>query len=117
MTIPIKEWLNEYLDENEEDGYSRKNILKDITEHGCQSGIIGELIYYKDTVEFYDEYEDEIWERINISADNQGVDAHTFIGQLNGAKDVVSGVQYKNLLTWFSVEDVAFEIYNGGEFN
>ncbi len=116
MTISITEWLNEYLDENEENGYSRKNILEDITEHGCQSGIIGELIYYKDTVDFYDEYEDEIWERINNCADSQGVDAHTFISQLNGSKTVMSGDQHKNLLTWFAVEDVAWEMRNNGEY-
>tara|TARA_Y100000034_G_scaffold136041_1_gene210444 strand:+ start:1488 stop:1823 length:336 start_codon:yes stop_codon:yes gene_type:complete len=109
----ITEWLDEYLDEKEEDGYTRKNILKDITEHGCQSGIIGELIYYKDTVKFYDEHEVEIWNRIIDSADNLGVDSNTFISKLNGSKDVMSGDQHKNLLTWFAVEEVAFELSDG----
>ena len=34
-------------------------IFRDVLEHGCQSGIVGELIYYSDTVAFYKRYRTE----------------------------------------------------------
>ena len=37
---------------------------KEIVEHGCQSGVCSEHIYYGDTIKFFDTYEDEIIEYI-----------------------------------------------------
>ena len=38
----------------------KKDIFTDVLYHGCQSGIVGELIYYTDTVRFYKQYKQEI---------------------------------------------------------
>ena len=38
----------------------KKTIFTDVLYHGCQSGIVGELIYYIDTVKFYKQYRQEI---------------------------------------------------------
>ncbi|MBE2288951.1 MAG: hypothetical protein IAE95_05310 [Chitinophagaceae bacterium] len=35
-------------------------FFADLLQHGCQSGMIGKLIYYHDTHRFYDTYYDEI---------------------------------------------------------
>ena len=41
--------------------YSDKSgIFTDVLHYGCQSGIVGELIYYSDTVRFYKQYRQEI---------------------------------------------------------
>ena len=41
--------------------YSDKScIFTDVLHYGCQSGIVGELIYYADTVRFYKQYRQEI---------------------------------------------------------
>ena len=50
MTITIKEFL-----QNEEE-----STVKDVAEYGLESGAIGELIYTKDIVAFFDRYEDDI---------------------------------------------------------
>ena len=50
----IKEWL---LKQEQEDIF----IIKDISKHGCSGGFAG-LIYYRDTVKFHDEHEEEIWD-------------------------------------------------------
>ena len=31
----------------------KKHIFTDVLHYGCQSGVVGELIYYSDTVRFY----------------------------------------------------------------
>ena len=38
----------------------KKGIFTDVLHYGCQSGIVGELIYYTDTVRFYKQYRQEI---------------------------------------------------------
>lgn len=47
----IDEWSN-YED--------KKNIFKDVLYNGCRSGVVCSLIYYKDTVQFYKQYREEI---------------------------------------------------------
>lgn len=37
-------------------------FFTDLLSHGCQSGMIGSLIYYRDTHAFYDKHYDEIEE-------------------------------------------------------
>jgi hypothetical protein len=36
------------------------SFFSDLLSHGCQSGMVGKLIYYTDTHAFYDRYYDEI---------------------------------------------------------
>ena len=38
----------------------KKHIFTDVLHYGCQSGVVGELIYYSDTVRFYKQYRQEI---------------------------------------------------------
>lgn len=82
--------------------------LKDICKHGMVSGF-GNLIYYKDTCEFYDKFNDEIWQLINDEMEDQGETKNPFIflSWLNGGENVGSDHQFKNLLCWYAVEHVA----------
>jgi len=41
-------------------GYDIKSFFTDLFTHGCQSGMIGSLIYYHDTHAFYNKHYDEI---------------------------------------------------------
>ncbi len=45
--------------------------LKEIADHGCQSGVCSKHIYYGDTIKFYEKYEAEI---IPYFIDEYGVD-------------------------------------------
>lgn len=38
----------------------KKNIFTDVLNYGCQSGMVGFLIWYSDTVRFYKQYKSEI---------------------------------------------------------
>lgn len=40
--------------------YDIATVFADLLTHGCQSGMIGKLIYYYDTHHFYDTYYNEI---------------------------------------------------------
>lgn len=83
--------------------------MQDILTHGCVTGAVGGLIYYKDTVRFYEEHKDAIWELIfDMKA---GESCLSFILSLNGANNVASDEQFKNLLAWFSFEEVTRLLY------
>ena len=36
------------------------SFFTDLLQHGCQSGMVGKLVYYSDTHKFYDKYYNEI---------------------------------------------------------
>lgn len=85
-----------------------KSTIRDITLHGCISGVVSELIYYKDTVKFYDTFEDEIWSRLDSMATNLGTSSIlSFISTYLDVKSIGSMTQFKNALAWWAVEDVA----------
>jgi len=74
--------------------------LREIRDHGCVSGVAHDHIYYRDTVEFFDTYEDEICEYVS---DTLGGELLEEIWNSN-ACDLTS---YKNDATWCYVELVA----------
>lgn len=92
-------------------GFTHEEILgylKNVCEHGGVSGSIPSLIYYKDTNAFYDEYEEEIEELVYELQENGGYKNRLeFLGSLNGAENVCSIEQEKNLLAWLSYEETA----------
>ena len=81
--------------------------LREIRDHGCSSGVAHDHIYYRDTIKFFDEYEDEIIEYI---ADYLGGEFNEHLWNENPCN--ITG--YKNDTIWCYVELVAdqlIEIY------
>jgi len=70
---------------------------KEIANHGCQSGVCSQHIYYADTIKFFEQYPDEITREL---ADNFGTE---FLAQVLTANDG-SLDHYKNDLTWAFIE-------------
>ena len=80
-----------------------KEELKEIADHGCQSGVCCQHIYYGDTIQFYDTYENEI---IPYFTDEYGVEflVDLFKESLLGGDLAI----YKNNVCWAFIESVAF---------
>lgn len=91
-------------------GYSCIENMESDYSHGCASGIIGELIYYKDTIAWFKRYRHEISELLKYSeirpSDIKGFDDDDLF-----CEDTYN----QNLLAWFSFEYVAFDIFNDDE--
>jgi hypothetical protein len=79
------------------------NLLREIAEHGCASGVGHDHIYYTQTTEFFDNYEDEIIEYI---ADTLGGEFNEELWNNNPCN--ITG--YKNDTTWKYVELVAQQL-------
>ena len=81
---------------------------KEIVNHGCQSGVCTEYIYYGDTIKFFTKHPQEITEFIK---DTLGVEALKDMYDKNdGNIDM-----YMNDLTWTFIELVAMKVVDDYE--
>ena len=72
-------------------------VCKEIVDHGCQSGVCSEHIYYADTVRFFDTHEDEIDSCIrDVLGDEE-------LGEIFKASNYVIR-EYKNNMVWAFIE-------------
>ena len=93
----LKHWVKDQVNEGV---FTADEVLR----HGCVAGFAG-LTYYKDTCALHDKFEDEIWDLVyDQSAETGEESVLKWLSTLNGAKNVGSLVQLKNLLVWFAVE-------------
>lgn len=90
-------WMKRNLDRGQ---------LRDLSEHGAQSGWPG-LTYYTDTCKLYARFKDEIWEWLLEDAESFGQTVFQLIDSFGGSKDVGSCHQFENLVVWYAAERVA----------
>lgn len=105
-----KKVINVLLDQGDAEDIAV--YIKDVLQHGCQSGIVGELIYYHDTVEFFEKYKRDIVNLLNNSLDQTG---YTSPAELFGDKwdiedPLAEDTQNQNLLAWFGFEETCYNI-------
>ena len=81
---------------------------KEIVDHGCQSGVCSQHIYYGDTIEFFTKYPDEITGYIK---DILGVEVlKELFNRNDGDLDM-----YMNDMTWTFIELVAMLVVDEKE--
>ena len=61
------ETVEEFLLKGEKE---ERFLISDVATHGCSGGTISDLIYYEDTVKFYNDHEDEIWDELSNMAED-----------------------------------------------
>ena len=76
--------------------------FQEIANHGCQSGVCSQHIYYGDTVKFFEKYEDEVLDYIESSYGTE------FLVDMFKNADA-SLTHYKNDVVWCLIEMIAFE--------
>lgn len=93
----------------------KKHIFTDVLHHGCVSGIVGELVYYVDTVAFYEKYKDEINSLLYETMSETGLYSLSDIFGDKWDKEDPLGIDVhnQNLLVWFGFEETLRNIgYN-----
>lgn len=87
----LKNNVMEILVDMQYEGYELQDVIKDVLNHGCQSGIVPQLTYYHQTREFFIDNMDEIFDLYNEY------------------KNEFGGLDFEvdfNSLAWFSFEEV-----------
>ena len=93
---------------NEWDEYDDpKQIVIDLLEHGCQSGMVGHLVYYSQTTAYYEEHREEINKLLYDAMDECGIYAPSeLFGDKWDEEDPLALYQYnQNTLAWFGFEE------------
>lgn len=63
---PLERYVCNYVINEWHDYDDKTNIFKDVLYHGCQSGVVGALIWYSQTTAFYKKYREQINELLYI---------------------------------------------------
>lgn len=84
----------------------KKALFTDILHYGCQSGMVGDLIYYSDTVRFYKQYKEEIDTLLYECMSWCGNSPTDLFGNKWDKEDPLGNdVSNQNLLAWFGFEE------------
>jgi hypothetical protein len=81
--------------------------LQVMLEQGCASGCAGGLIYYSDTLAFYDQFCDELHDVLASDIESFGETPKYITNAL-----AQGCTAFKNALVWYVAETYAFDITN-----
>ena len=82
-TAGVKNDVINFLLAQSQDSEDAKGILENVLTHGCESGMVNHLIYYKDTVAYYEEHEEEIKDLVTEVYGIDFIEGSDFINQLS----------------------------------
>jgi hypothetical protein len=83
-------------------------VLKDLFYGGCQSGMVGHLVYYTDTVKFYKRYQTDIDAVLKDLLDSTGCSIAELFGDKWDSDDPLArDTMNQNLLAWMGFEEGA----------
>ena len=82
-----------------------EGFISEVLTHGCQSGIVGMLISYYDTGEFYKKHKADITILVDM-LDDTGLSVNELFGkQWDNHDPLVLDMYNQNLLAWFGYEE------------
>lgn len=90
------------------DGYD--TYLQDVVNHGCQGGSVSGLIYYDDTLKFFEEHKEEINELLTELIDGAGCRIDELFKNFDSDDPLCRETNNMNLLAWFAYEEAARKV-------
>ena len=96
----VLEWANEYSDDEVES-------LHNLIEHGCQSGIVSDLVYYSDTLAYYRKNRKEINALVKDSLEGTGMRIDEMFHDWDTDDPFAQDTNNRNILAWFGFEETA----------
>jgi hypothetical protein len=86
-----------------------EGFMKDLNYGGCESGLVGELVYHVDTLKFYKTHKSEINNLLKESMSESGIkDPGQMFGNKWDSDDPLAlDTNNQNLLAWFGFEVTA----------
>lgn len=86
----LQQYVKDYVLDRWDDYDDKRLIFQEVLEHGCQSRIVSSLIYYSDTLKFFDTYREEIKVLLKDIMDEVGVGSPKDSSATNGTKAMYS---------------------------
>lgn len=111
---PLMDDVITYVLDNWSNYDNKVAIFTDVLYHGCQSGVVGHLIYYADTTKYYEDHKTEINEMLYEVMSECGMyDPKELFGDKWDSEDPLALDTYnQNLLAWFGFEETLRKLGN-----
>lgn len=102
----VERWVNGRAADYADDGVV--GVLRDVA-HGCATEVVGELVYYTDTVPFYEKHQEEIDALLYELCESTGESPSALFARSSWDEHdpLARGETNKNLLAWFGFEETA----------
>ena len=105
----VSNWINEKAEDYDGDV---GGVLRDLFYGGCQSGYVGELVYYTDTVAFYREHQRDIDRLLYELCEECDLTPAGLFGDNWDSEDPLArDTMNQNLLAWFGFEETARRLH------
>lgn len=109
------EWLNE-TGQDYDNG--AEGALDDLQQGGCQSGMVSSLIYYKDTLKFYNNHKTDINSLLSETLEETGLSVSDLFGDKWDDSDPLAiDTMNQNLLAWFGFEESAYRVHSHADYD
>jgi len=104
---PLEQEVYNWLTEDDDP----RGSYNDLQQGGCQSCVVGGMIYYTDTVAFYKRHQQEIDALLYELCQNTGSNPRQLFGDKWDDEDPLARDVYnQNLLAWFGFEETAYRL-------
>lgn len=104
----VQKWANERAADYDN---GVEGVLKDLFYGGCQSGMVGHLIYYRDTEKFFQTHRREISTLLAEQVESTGLQPAELFGDKWDTTDpLAQETLNRNLLAWFGFEEAARQL-------
>ena len=100
-----RRWINEKADDYNGDAQA---VINDLMKGGCASGMVGELVYYRDTLPFYLRHRVEINTMLAETLSESGCKLKELLNCWDESDPLALEMHNQNLLAWFGFETAAF---------
>lgn len=101
----LMESVTKYVLDEWDDYDDPKNIVLDVIQHGCISGCVSGLVYYSDTVAYYEENKEAINDLLYEEMDRCGIYVFSeFFNYWEEDDPLALGEHNQNILAWFGFE-------------
>lgn len=107
---PLQTAVYDWYQAQVEDGYT--TAIDDLLQHGCQSGMVSDLIYYTDTTAFYLKHQVEIDAMISEYASAGLGSPEDYLRDWDKSDPFANDTNNQNLLAWFGFEETARRMYD-----
>lgn len=108
---PLKQDIAIWIIEKGKEYEYMDGLFRDLEHIGCIGGFVSHLSDYKDTNDFYDKYEVEIWELLEEQTKIHGYsNPLELISRLKSSQNINDLTTFKNVLTWYVFEETVFNL-------
>jgi hypothetical protein len=110
----LREHVAQWIKDTAEDSYDgdTQAVIDDLFHGGCQSGMVGHLIYYVDTLAFYEHYRQEIDSMVQQLVEETGSQPHELFAHIGWDTEdpFARETTNQNILAWFGFEEMARQV-------